>query len=140
MLFLVLHNVFDGGADGFNLLGFLVGDLDLELFLELHHQLDNIEGIGAQVFLKGGLVGNLFLADAKPIADDLDDFRANALAAVRRSGFFSHVSPLSRVSIFRHCGKSTACGQDTSEAVPWEGVLLRRLPFWQRRDLANLGA
>src|SRR3954464_3726528 len=48
-LFLVLvdevHRIFDR----LDVLGFLVGDLHLEFLLHRHHQLDDVEGIGAQV-------------------------------------------------------------------------------------------
>src|SRR5205085_11881768 len=51
-LALLLHvggNVVDRLLDGGDLLGFLVGDVALEFLLECHHQLDVVEGIGAQV-------------------------------------------------------------------------------------------
>src|SRR5207245_1514795 len=46
----VLLDVLDRVADGHDLLGVLVGNLDVEVLLEGHHELDRIEGIGAQVF------------------------------------------------------------------------------------------
>ena len=45
----VLLDVLDGVADGDDLLGVLVRDLDVELLLEGHHQLDRVERVGAQV-------------------------------------------------------------------------------------------
>src|SRR5512141_1125376 len=48
-LFLVRRDVLDHVFDGLDLLGFLVGDLDPELFLHLHHQLDDVEGVRPQV-------------------------------------------------------------------------------------------
>jgi len=36
-------------AKRLNLLAFFVGDLDVELFLDGHHEFDLIEGIGSQV-------------------------------------------------------------------------------------------
>src|SRR2546422_6823270 len=40
----VVHRV----ADGLELVGFLVGDLEAELLLERHHQLDDVERIRAE--------------------------------------------------------------------------------------------
>src|SRR6187549_695483 len=48
LLDVVLHGV-DGLLHRRDLLGLLVGDLALELFLERHHQLDVVEGIGTEV-------------------------------------------------------------------------------------------
>src|SRR3990172_6011635 len=48
-LFLVRRDVLDHVVDGLDLLGFLVGDLDPELFLHLHHQLDDVKGVRPQV-------------------------------------------------------------------------------------------
>jgi hypothetical protein len=53
----VLHRV----ADGLDLLGVLVGDRDLELVLELHHEFDRVERVRAEVVderrLRRDLVG-----------------------------------------------------------------------------------
>ena len=40
-------DVLDGRADGLDLLGVFVRDVDLELILELHDQLDGVERVGA---------------------------------------------------------------------------------------------
>src|SRR5215216_2498033 len=39
----------DRVADGLDLLGRIVGNLDAEFLFERHHQLDRIEGVGAQI-------------------------------------------------------------------------------------------
>jgi hypothetical protein len=44
---LVLFDVVDGVFDSLNLLGILVGDLDVEGFFELHDEFDDVEGVGA---------------------------------------------------------------------------------------------
>ena len=44
---LVLFDVIDGVFDGFNFLGILVGDLDVEGLFELHDEFDDVEGVGA---------------------------------------------------------------------------------------------
>src|SRR5262245_41499397 len=49
---LVLGDVVDGLPDGHELLGILVRDLDPELVLELHDQLDEVERVRVEVVLK----------------------------------------------------------------------------------------
>jgi hypothetical protein len=49
---LVLFDVIDGVFDGFNLFGILVGNLDVKGFFELHDEFDDVEGVGAEIFLK----------------------------------------------------------------------------------------
>jgi len=39
-----------------DLLSILVGDLDSELILELHDQLDQVERVSIEIFLEGSLV------------------------------------------------------------------------------------
>src|SRR5690606_11531057 len=56
-----------------DLLGFLVRDLALELFLEGHDQLDGVEGIGTQVVDERGAGADLFFLDAQLFDDDLLD-------------------------------------------------------------------
>src|SRR4051812_40601742 len=46
---LVLRRVVDRELDGGDLLGLFVGNLDPELVLERHHELDRVERVGAQV-------------------------------------------------------------------------------------------
>src|SRR6266511_3181641 len=55
---LVARDVVDGLPDGLDLLRVFVGDLDPELVLQLHDQLDEVEGVGVEVLLKGGLFGD----------------------------------------------------------------------------------
>src|SRR5216110_3001099 len=57
-------DVVDGLLDGGDLLGFLVRDLGLELFLERHDQLDGVERISTEVVDERGLVLDLGLVDA----------------------------------------------------------------------------
>jgi hypothetical protein len=56
-----------------DLLGFLVGDGHLELVLELHDELDGIEGVGAEVVDEGCLARDLVGRHAHLITDDLLD-------------------------------------------------------------------
>src|SRR5690606_8283979 len=55
----VLLHVRDRVSDGPHLLGVLVGDVDPELLLERHHELDGVEGVGAQVLDERRLVRDL---------------------------------------------------------------------------------
>src|ERR1051325_1241896 len=66
-------NVVDRLPDGLDLLGFLVRNGDLEFFFQLHDQFDDVEGIGADVFLERGVARDLFLVHAQVVADDLND-------------------------------------------------------------------
>ena len=50
-------DVVDRLADGLDLLGLVVGDGDLELFFQLHDQLDDVERVGADVLDERGLCG-----------------------------------------------------------------------------------
>src|SRR2546428_6570596 len=81
---LVLFDVGDGVPHGDDLLGLLVGNLEVELLLERHHQLDGVEGIGPEVLDELGVRGDLVLFDAELLADDLlhpllDRFRHETL-------------------------------------------------------------
>src|SRR5688572_19739940 len=48
-LLLVRVDVVDGVPDGLDVLRFLVRDLDLELLLHRHHQLHDVQAVGAKV-------------------------------------------------------------------------------------------
>src|SRR5262245_5533341 len=43
------RDVLHGIADGHDLLGIFVRDVDLELVLELHHELDGVERVGTEI-------------------------------------------------------------------------------------------
>src|SRR3954471_22993087 len=53
------RDVVDRLADGRDLLGVLVRDLDPELVLELHDQLDQVERVRVQILLERRLLGDL---------------------------------------------------------------------------------
>jgi hypothetical protein len=61
----VREDVVDSLPDGRDLLSVLVRDLDPELVLELHDQLDQIQRVGVEVFLERSLVSDLVLVDAE---------------------------------------------------------------------------
>src|SRR6516164_6297722 len=72
-----LVDVVDGLMDGGDLLGVLVGDLDLELLLESHHQLDRVERIGPEIVHERRIVRDLFLFDAQLLGHDGFDLLLN---------------------------------------------------------------
>src|SRR5258708_18713386 len=65
-----LGDVVDGLVDGCDLLGILIRDFDFELLFEGHHQLDGVEGIGAQVIDERSLVRDLLLLDPQLLGND----------------------------------------------------------------------
>src|SRR5918994_4421475 len=88
---LVRGDVVDGLPHGRDLLGVIVRDLDPELILELHDQLDEIERVCVQVLLERRLLGDLRVLDAELLRQNflhpLEDFFTrrcqNRLLAVR---------------------------------------------------------
>src|SRR3972149_2494702 len=66
VLFDVLHRL----ADFHDLLRVFVGDLDLELLFQRHHQFDHVQGVGPQVLHEGCLRGDLGLIHAQLLDDD----------------------------------------------------------------------
>src|SRR5262245_14742649 len=70
---LVFLDVVDGVSDGRDLLGVLVGDLEIELLLERHHQLDGVERIGPAVVDHLGIGMDFVLLHPELLADDLLD-------------------------------------------------------------------
>src|SRR5689334_6146831 len=65
----VVHRV----PDGAELLGIFVGDVDVELLLERHHELDRVRAVGAEVLHEAGLAGELLALDAQLLDDDVLD-------------------------------------------------------------------
>src|SRR5690242_1061328 len=74
-LLLVRVDVVDRVLDGLDVLGLLVGDLDLELLLHRHDELDDVERVRAEVLdeARGDL--DLLLRDAELLSDDALDLR-----------------------------------------------------------------
>src|SRR5947209_10565706 len=70
---LVAGDVVDRLADSGDLLRVLVRDLDPELILELHDQLDEVERVGVEILLEGRLLGDLRLVDAELLGEDFLD-------------------------------------------------------------------
>src|SRR5688572_17459088 len=68
---LVLVDIVDRVLDRRDLLRGVVGNLDPELLLESHHQLDDVEAVGAEVVDEAGFLGDLLRVDAEMLDDDL---------------------------------------------------------------------
>src|SRR5205809_3605780 len=87
---LVRGDVVDGLADGLNLLRVLVGDLDPELVLELHDQLDEIERVRVEVLLEGRVLCDLAVVDTELLGQNflysLKDFLARRCHVTSRGG------------------------------------------------------
>src|ERR1700712_2824477 len=64
-----LHRV----ADGLNVLSGVVGDFDVELFFERHHQFNIVQAVCAQVIDKGRLFGDLLRIGIQVFDNDLTD-------------------------------------------------------------------
>src|SRR5207302_404624 len=67
----IVLDVLDGVADRHDLLGVLVRDLDVEVLLQGHDELDRIEGVGAQVLDELRVRVDVFLVDPELFDDDL---------------------------------------------------------------------
>src|SRR5205085_9420330 len=68
---LVLVDIFDRVADGGDLLRGIVRNLDAELFLEGHDQLDDVEAVRTEVIDEARVFGDLVGLDAEMFDDDL---------------------------------------------------------------------
>src|SRR6185369_12089856 len=68
---LVLVDIVDRVADRRDLLRGIVRNLDPELLLEGHHQLDDVEAVGAEIVDEAGVLGDLVGLDAEMFDDDL---------------------------------------------------------------------
>jgi hypothetical protein len=62
-----------GVADGAELLGVLVRDVDVELLLEFHDQLDDVEAVGPEILDEAGFVGELLTLHPELLLDDVAD-------------------------------------------------------------------
>src|SRR5271170_5026240 len=77
---LVSLDVGDDVLDGADFLGVLIGDLDVELLFQRHHQLDDIERVGAEVLDERGLRSYFIGGHAQLLADFLANLRFDVLS------------------------------------------------------------
>src|SRR5579864_634093 len=64
-------DVFHCIANGHDRLGRVVGNLDAELFLKRHYQLDRVERVGAEILDKGRALRDLLGIDVQMLDHDL---------------------------------------------------------------------
>src|SRR3954454_8970057 len=83
---LVGLDIVDRVLDGADLLGRVVGNLDSELLLEGHDQLDDVEAVGAEIVDEAGFLGDLAFLDPEMLDDDL----------LHPVGGLAHVAPFPR--------------------------------------------
>ena len=76
-------DVVDRLADGRELAGVLVGDLQPELVLEVHHDLHQIERVRAEVFLERRVFRDLALVDTELLAQRAFDLLEDLLTRSR---------------------------------------------------------
>src|SRR6056297_139362 len=67
----ILLEKLDGVADRDDGLSGVIRDLDVELFLERHHELDGVEAVGAEVIDEVGIVRHLVGFYTKVLDNDL---------------------------------------------------------------------
>src|SRR5262249_30101145 len=90
----MLLNVVSRLTDRGNLLGVFVADLELELLLQRHDQLDEIKRIGIQVLSEGWFFGHLGLVNTELIRNDRPELGENI--------FFGHRRHLPTLPHFRY--------------------------------------
>src|SRR4029078_10355220 len=66
--------ILDRIANGAELLRVFVGDVDVELLLDLHHQLDDIEAVRTEVLDEAGVIRELLALDSELLLNDVADF------------------------------------------------------------------
>src|SRR3954465_3750788 len=111
----VLHDVRHGLSHGSDLLGFLVRDLDAELVLELHDQLDEIQRVGVQILLERRLHGHVALVDAELLHQDLLDLGED-LFLCRQRTLLPSKTAASGASV---AGSAARSRTGTTRGSPW---------------------
>src|SRR5581483_9471210 len=125
---LVRSDVVDSLADGLDLLRVLVRDLDPELVLELHDQLDEVEGVGVEILLEGSLLRDVRLVDAELLGEDLLDPLVDFLA--RRCHVTSFSWGLKARRSYR-----LLTGRSRADWARWASAMRgRREREWQRHS------
>ena len=76
-LFLVLFDILDRVADRHDLLCVIVGDLNIEIILDIHDELYVVELIRTEVVGEACFGYDFRLFDSQLVYDDLDDFLLN---------------------------------------------------------------
>src|SRR3954463_7644445 len=89
LLLAVGLDVLDGLLDARDLLGVLVRDLDPELFLERHHELDGVKRVGSQVIHERRIRRHFLFVDSQLLDDD-----ALPLVCYGHSSSYMYMPPL----------------------------------------------
>src|SRR3546814_14056961 len=71
ILALVRFDIVDRVLEGGDLFRRVVGDFDAEFFFERHHQLDDVEAVGAQIVDEARFFGDFVGVDAPMFADNI---------------------------------------------------------------------
>ena len=69
-LLLVLDKLYDV-ADSLDVLDLILGDLNIELVLKSHYQINNVQGISAQIVLNVGSLGDVVSLNVELLGDEL---------------------------------------------------------------------
>jgi hypothetical protein len=69
-LLLVLDELYDI-ADSLDVLDLILGDLNIELVLKSHYQINNVQGISAQIVLNVGSLGDVVSLNVELLGDKL---------------------------------------------------------------------
>jgi len=81
-------NVANHVLNGFDLFRILIRDFHLVLFLERHHQFDDVERVRSQIFDEGRLRSDLIGANPELLADDLFDPSLNGCRHLSHTSCF----------------------------------------------------
>lgn len=67
----MFFDIVDGVFDGLDLLGILIRDLDVKGLFKLHDELDDVEGVGPEIFLEAGAGSDFGFIHLKLLDDNL---------------------------------------------------------------------
>src|SRR5690349_16864113 len=89
LMSVVRLDVADGVADGLEVLHLVVGDLDAELLLSRHHDLDHGQRVDVQVVGEGLLLGDVVRVDPGDLLQDLGEAGSDLFASCHLLGVSS---------------------------------------------------
>src|SRR5580698_8135735 len=85
----------DGLSHGSNLVGFLVGDLDVERLFDGKRQVHQRERVGPEIFVKGRIESDEVFGNLEALLNDAPDLVGNGLGhgpMIRRSRLVARLS------------------------------------------------
>src|SRR3712207_2675190 len=113
-------------ADRPDALRLLVGDLDPEALLEIHDQLDEVEGVRLQVVAEVGLHRDVVLVDVEALHEDLLDLIEHLIAVGHARSFRTPWRAGRKVAEHYHEGQ-TRSEEHTSELQSRQYLVCRLL-------------